>query len=100
MAGIEEHAKQLNIKAAMSTLIISAFGFVAALFWRDAIRDLLDIIIPHGEGLSNSLTAAVLVSVIAIIVIYILSKTEAFSFRETIKVVIQKKQPQKGKKRK
>ncbi|MBL7206180.1 MAG: hypothetical protein ISS36_01115 [Candidatus Aenigmarchaeota archaeon] len=91
MAGIEEHAKSLNIKAALSTLIISAFGFAAALFWKDAIKDLINTVLPEGEGLAYSFTAAILVSVLAVVMIFVLSKTDAFSVRETVKVKVLRK---------
>ena len=44
---IKELRKQLQelkseTKMRISTLVTSAFGFVAALFWRDAIKSLLD----------------------------------------------------------
>lgn len=70
MADIEEHAKALNIKAVMVSLIISSFGFVAALFWRDAIKELIDKLVPEGQGLLYSFGAAIIVTIIAIIAIY------------------------------
>ena len=74
MAAMEDKAKALDIKGAVASLIISAFGFVAALFWRDAIREAIDEFVPAGEGMLYSFGIAVLVTIIAVIVIYILSK--------------------------
>ena len=70
MAGIEEQAKGLNIKAVIISLIVSSFGFVAALFWRDAIKELITKIVPEGEGLIYSFGAAIEVTIIAVIAIY------------------------------
>lgn len=74
MGEIEEKAKVFDIKGAIATLIISSFGFVAALFWRDAIQKLIDEIVPKGEGLLYSFIAAVAVTIIAVIVIWLMTK--------------------------
>lgn len=70
MAGIEEQAKSLNIKAVIISLIVSSFGFVAALFWRDAIKELIAKLVPEGQGLTYSFGAAIAVTIIAVIAIY------------------------------
>ena len=70
MANIEEEAKSLNIKAVMISLIISSFGFVAALFWRDAIKEFITKLVPEGQGLLYSFGAAIIVTIIAVVAIY------------------------------
>ncbi len=70
MAGIEEQAKSLNIKAVIVSLIVSSFGFVAALFWRDAIKELIAKLVPEGQGIAYSFGAAIAVTIIAVIAIY------------------------------
>ena len=78
----EEKAKELDIKGTMATLIISAFGFVAALFWRDAIKEFIDEVIPEGEGLMYQFAVAIIVTIIAVIAIYVVSRyLTAFSLR-------------------
>jgi uncharacterized BrkB/YihY/UPF0761 family membrane protein len=65
-------------KARMSTLITSAFGFVAALFWRDAIKALLDQTfgVNPGQGFwLIQMGIAVVVTIMAVIVIFLVSKT-------------------------
>lgn len=74
MVDIEEHAKALNMKAVMVSLIISSFGFVAALFWRDAIQELIDSIVPEGQGLLYSFGAAIMVTIIAVAAIYLTAR--------------------------
>lgn len=74
MPTIEEQAKTLDIKGVVVSLIISAFGFVAALFWRDAIKAFIDEVVPQGQGVTAQFTAAIIVTVIAVIAIYIVSK--------------------------
>ena len=71
---IQKHAMELNIKGVILSLVISAFGFVAALFWRDAIQALINEIVPQGQGLTYQFAAAIIVTVIAVLSIYILSK--------------------------
>ncbi len=78
---IEDQAKSLDIKGAISTLVISAFGFVAALFWRDAIQQLIAELVPQGQGLFYSMLAAVMATVIAVVVIWLIAKYMAVSAR-------------------
>lgn len=70
MAKIEEQAKALNFKAVIVSLIVSSFGFVAALFWRDAVKELIAEFVPEGEGVIYSFGVAILVTIIAVLVIY------------------------------
>lgn len=86
MASIEEQAKSLDIKSVIVSLIISAFGFVAALFWRDAIKALIEEVVPQGQGITAQFTAAIIVTIIAVVAIYIVSKyLTRISIRETVK---------------
>lgn len=73
MVKIEEEAKSFNVKAVMVSLIVSSFGFVAALFWRDAIKELIAELVPEGEGLIYSFGVAILVTIIAVVAIYFIS---------------------------
>lgn len=61
------------IKSNLITLLISAFGFVAALSWNDAIRSWLDTFI-QGEGVAYKFYAAILVTFLSVLVIYFISK--------------------------
>ncbi len=83
--GVEEHAKEMNIKAVTGTAIISAFGFIIALFWRDAIKEFIADFVPEGEGLIYSFGAAILVTIIAVIAIFLVSRWMNISFREKAK---------------
>jgi len=71
---MEELAKKMDIRGAIVSLVVAAFGFVAALFWRDAIKAFIDEIIPAGQGVLYQFIAAIVVTIIAIIVIYVLAK--------------------------
>ncbi len=79
MAGIEEHASKMDIRSAMAAMIISALGFVAALFWRDAIQAFINEFVPEGQGLAYSFMVAIIVTVIAVATIFIINKYMTFS---------------------
>lgn len=70
--GFEESAKSLDFEGTVVGLIVSAFGFVAALFWRDAITEFIDKIVPAGEGLTYKFLVAIIVTILAVVTIYIL----------------------------
>ena len=83
--GIEDKAKAMDVKGVILTLVISSFGFVAALFWRDAVKDLINEFVPEGQGLIYSFGTAVLVTIIAVVVIFLVSKYMTRSIiRETV----------------
>jgi len=70
-------AFKAETKRRTMTLITSAFGFVAALFWRDAIQSFLEqtIKVTPGEGLwIVQVVVASIVTVFAVIVMFILSR--------------------------
>ena len=63
------------VKEKMLTLILGAFGLVAALAWNDAIQALFKIIFPQSQGLIEKLSYAVLVTVIFALIALQLKKT-------------------------
>ena len=79
MASFEEEAAQLNIKSIVITMVLSALGFLVALAWRDAIQQTIDLLVPKGEGLSYTYIAAILVTVIAVIITFVLIKLQKVS---------------------
>ncbi|HEY7350125.1 MAG TPA: DUF5654 family protein [Ktedonobacterales bacterium] len=61
--------------ATMTTLATSAFGLVAALAWNEAIKALIEEYVPNaGSQVVGTLIYAVIVTLIAVIVIYYLGK--------------------------
>ena len=72
--GVEDDAKALNFEAVIISLIVSAFSFVAALFWRDAIQGLITEIVPEGQGLVYQFGTALLVTLIAVFAIYVVTR--------------------------
>ena len=69
---LENELKKLNMKTIITTTILSAFGFLVALSWRDAIQKTIDILLPEGEGLLYTYLAALIVTIIAVVATYIL----------------------------
>jgi len=76
MVDFEEHAAKLDIKSIVITMILSSFGFLVALNWRDAIKETIDLFVPTGEGLTYTYLAAVLVTIIAVVVTFVLVKLQ------------------------
>lgn len=97
--GVEEKASALDFKGVAIGSIVSAFGFVVALFWRDAIKAFIDEVIPSGEGLVYQFYAAIIVTVIAVVFIFIvtkyISKIELKRAIEIKKELIKEKKPRK-----
>ena len=88
MASLEEQAKKFELKAIIISLIVSAFGFVAALFWRDAIKAFIAEVIPEGQGLGYQFIAAIVVTVMAVVIIFVLTRYIAgFDIKEKVKKV-------------
>lgn len=74
MADFEAAAAELNIKNIVITMILSAFGFLVALAWRDAIQQTIDLLVPAGEGLTYTWVAAITVTIIAVLITFVLIK--------------------------
>ena len=63
-----------EFKQKIITLIVSAFGFVAALAWNDAILFVFKTYLPETGQLYPKFTYAVIVTFIAVLVTFWLSK--------------------------
>ena len=74
---MKDHIKNTRevVKEKMLTLILGAFGLVAALAWNDAIQTLFKIIFPQSQGLIEKLSYAVLVTIIFALIALQLKKT-------------------------
>jgi hypothetical protein len=64
-----------ELRKQMITFIVAAFGFVAALVWRDAIMAWLEPIMV-GDGAFELTITAIIVTIIAVSVIYMLSRVK------------------------
>ena len=73
---IQEHAENLDIKGIMITAVVTALAFVVGLFWNDAIRTAIETIFPSRDEVGMKMFAAVLVTIIISIVIYMIYRTQ------------------------
>ena len=74
--GIEKELKTLNIKTIVTTMILSALGFLVAFQWRDVIKETIEVMIPAGEGLLYKYGVAVLITIIAVVITFVLIKIQ------------------------
>jgi len=79
----------------MIASIITAMAFVVGLFWRDAISETINTILPKGEGLFYKYVAAIVATIFVIVIAYVLIK-----FKEKKDEALQKLLKVKKKKRK
>jgi hypothetical protein len=94
---LEEHARSLDFKGLIIASIMSALGFVVALFWKDAIKETINQFVPEGEGLLYMYLTAILVTILVVIIAYLVMRSQkiadklANEARTKIKRSIQKK---------
>ena len=78
MVKIDVKAEAANLhkatRAQITTLIISAFGLVAALAWNTAIQGIFVLVFGPASSIGAMLSYAILVTVIAVIVTVYLSR--------------------------
>ncbi|MFH1420376.1 MAG: DUF5654 family protein [Candidatus Aenigmatarchaeota archaeon] len=98
MAGLEEHAQKLDFRGLFVTSIITALAFVIGLFWRDAIIGTIDAVLPQGEGLIYKYVAAIVVTLIVVVIAYVLMHAQNIKVGEGIRCKVKarlKKYPQR-----
>jgi signal transduction histidine kinase len=89
---IEEKARQLmSVRTVILTSLISAFGFVLALFWNDAVRSAIEQIVPQGGTVSAKFAAAIIVTIIIAIIIYILVHSQRIAEKRLQELVKSRK---------
>lgn len=74
--GFEEDVQKANIKGIITGAILSALGFLIAFQWRDVIKETITVIVPEGQGLVYQYIAAILVTIIAFFIAYIIIKIQ------------------------
>src|SRR3989344_7198270 len=76
MGEVEDSIQKMDFRAIVFTAIITALSFVVGLFWRDAITETINQLIPGGEGIFYKYLAAVIATIIVVIFAYILIRAQ------------------------
>lgn len=63
-----------HFRTTMLTVVGGAFAFVMALFWNDAIKETINVIVPVNQTLFYKYMAAVLVTLIGVVAIFAMTK--------------------------
>ncbi|MFH1328077.1 MAG: DUF5654 family protein [Candidatus Bathyarchaeota archaeon] len=100
MASIEKLAQERNFHGLIVASMVTALAFVAGLFWRDAIQQLITEIIPEGEGLLYSFIVAFLVTIIVAVIIIFLVKTQEWKTRAKERIAARRAVKKSTKKKK
>jgi hypothetical protein len=73
MADIDDKINMYsNFRTAVLTSVMTAFGFVLALFWNDAVKSTIDIFVMKGDTLYAKYEAAVFATIIVVAFMYIM----------------------------
>lgn len=75
----EEAAAKMRLKDVVITTISAALGFVAALTWNNAIQNTIIAIVPEGSGLEYEYLAAIIVTLVAAVFVYLLYRLQKSS---------------------
>ncbi len=74
---VEEKAKQyMDVRTVILTSIISAFGFVLALFWNEAVKSAIEQVVPRGDSVTAKFMAAIIVTIVVVVLIFIIIKSQ------------------------
>jgi hypothetical protein len=69
--------QDISIGGIIKTSIVTAFTIAAALIWKDVITETINKIIPPGDRLVFKFIAAILVTILVVIAIFVILKTES-----------------------
>jgi hypothetical protein len=96
-------AQGTNIRTITKTAIVTSFTIAAGLIWRDVIIDVIELVVPPQDKIIFKLAAAILATVLVIVSLYIILKTEdeaEYLFKKYQKHYEKTTLPKKPKKRK
>ena len=72
MSDFRENVEKLNVRGIVMASIMTAFGLVVALSWKDAINALVARIIPSGDG-NSLLSLFITASAVTVLVVVLAS---------------------------
>ncbi|MBI2579828.1 MAG: hypothetical protein HYW27_02915 [Candidatus Aenigmarchaeota archaeon] len=85
MGELEDSIRKMDFRAVVFTAIITALSFVVGLFWRDAISETINAVIPEGEGLFYRYFAAMVATVIVVIIAFFLIRAQNVDIEKAVK---------------
>ena len=68
--------EKVTVGGIVKTSIVTAFTIAAALIWKDVISEAIELLVPPSDKLFYKFIAAVIATIIVIIAIYVILKTE------------------------
>ena len=68
--------KKTSVQSIIQTAIISAFTIATALIWKDVITGFIDVVLPHQSALLYKFIAAILATMMVVIAIMVILRTE------------------------
>ncbi len=84
----EASAKTLDIRGLFISAIVTALAFVVGLFWNDAIRSTIEIVIPTGgEKLYYKYIAAIVVTIVVSVVAYLLYRSQKIRTKDVVNLM-------------
>ncbi|MBU3905276.1 MAG: hypothetical protein KJ906_03965 [Nanoarchaeota archaeon] len=76
MSELEQYAEDMEFKKVIITLVVSSFGFLLALYWRDVLRETIEIFLPPGEGLIYKYIIAIGITIFISVLVMVLLKIQ------------------------
>lgn len=63
------------------------FGLIAVFVWNEAIKVIIDLYLPSGEGITGLLVYAILITIIAVVATLIIAKVIAKPAVQAVRIV-------------
>lgn len=76
-----------QVSETIATLMTTAFGLIAALAWNEAIKVIIELYLPSGEGVIGLLVYAILITIIAVVATLIIAKVIAKPAVQAVRIV-------------
>ncbi|NYB52159.1 MAG: hypothetical protein HVN35_06350 [Methanobacteriaceae archaeon] len=71
----------------IATLMTTAFGLIAALAWNEAIKAIILLYVPKGDGVTGLLIYAIIITIIAVVATIIIGRAIAKPAVQEVRIV-------------
>jgi hypothetical protein len=90
--GLKKMKKEVSdvkgqVMTTIATLMTTAFGLIAALAWNEAIKAIILLYLPKGDGITGLLVYAVLITIIAVIATILIGRAIAKPAVQEVRIV-------------